>query len=145
MTSELFQIADSVAAEINGVWWTLDFTADAASVVVTDRKDLTAAKCTVVPLTTRKKGFSRAADLYDHVVAVVFEAPVTGPADPLCDQAAAVVQAIERFFRGRRLAAMPECLCIDTAWPPDSAFSQEKIVRATKFFSVLALTYRMVA
>lgn len=149
MAAVLIEIADAVAAALNGAALSQVFTAERAYVPVHDLEDLDALKVTVVPAGLTLALLDRSPrHMHDYVVDVGvqkrFGSGALTPAEILaaCDPLMKLTEEVVDLFRGKALpVAAGSAVCTAAANNPvfAPAHADEKRV----FTSVVSLTFRL--
>ncbi len=138
--ASLIDIAEAVAAEMNGGSFSLPFMAQCMLLPVFDRKDMAALHVTVVPRGQEMTLIARDAAQWDYHVDVAVQQQVD-PAN-LDDLRAlsGLVDEIIRSFAGRRLRECPEAIFIKAASEPP--YLPEHLEKLRQFTGVVTLTFR---
>lgn len=141
MASTAVQIADAVAAELNGHAFSVAFTAERRLLPSYELKELDAVKVTVVPRAIESQAASRTLHQCDHQVDVGVQKKLTGEIDMEVPPLMALVEEIVEFLARRKLAAVPDVLWLRCA--NDPIYSPQHLNEQRTFVSVLTLTYRV--
>lgn len=134
-------VAQAVTDELNGATFSLPFTAERRYAPQYELADMDSLHVTVVPrgLTVAMAG--RSAGQFDCAVDVAvqkrFSSDEPSEIDPLMDLA----EEIAEFFRGRRLAALPDAAWIRTEHQP--IYAPEHMRELRQFTSVITMTFKL--
>ncbi|OQB78594.1 MAG: hypothetical protein BWX88_05154 [Planctomycetes bacterium ADurb.Bin126] len=140
----IVDIADAVAAELNGHTFSQAFTARRLYRPVFDLADMKTLHVSVVPKGVEMQGASRTLVQHDYLIDVGVQKKLpTSPSgdNTEIDALMALVEQIADFFRQRRLQAMPNVVWVKTENP--SIYLPEHLDQLRQFTSVLTLTFRV--
>lgn len=142
MAAELIDVADAVAAAINGASLGAAVAAARAYQPTWQLDDLGdgAYRADVVPRGRSGTQEDRGRNAYDYAVDVVLHRKAD-PTPANLDAAMLVAQNIDALFRSKRLAGYDAARCV--AVVNDPAFSPEILEEDRRFVSVLTLTFRV--
>lgn len=141
MSAVIVQIADAVAAAINGATLSQSVAAERLYVPVHELNDLDTVKVSVVPAGLAIEELTRASDLFTYTVDVGIQRKVS-PADPSTlanadvDPWVTLTEEIGDLFRGRRVGGFR---CTGVANRP--VYSPDHLDEKRVFTSVLSLTF----
>ena len=135
-------IADAVAAELNGHTFSQKFTAVRTYDTTLALQDAGTLHVTVVPKALTEEVASRGADQVDYAIDVGVRKKPASVSNADLDPLVSLVEEIRAFFRRRRLAAYPGAVCIRT--PIEPVFAPEHLREYGQFTSILSLTFRVV-
>jgi hypothetical protein len=150
MPATVIAIADAVvstlnaAAEANAL--SLYFVAERAYVPVYEAKDLAELKVTVVPHGLTFAALARRSDDFDYVVDVAVQKRIEAGAKTAAEIAVAadplmvLVEEMLDLFRGKRMDAHPDALCVEGKNEP--IYLPQHLDENRVFTSVLSLTFR---
>jgi len=133
-------IADAVAAELNGHTFEAPFTAVRTYDTALALEDAGTLHVAVVPKALIEEAASRAADQADYAIDVGVRKKPAGISNAELDPLVTLVEEIRAFFRRRRLTAYPGAMCVRTSVEP--VFAPEHLREYGQFTSILTLTFR---
>ena len=141
--SQITDIADAVAAELNGAdpgTFSEAFTAERRVLPQFDLEDLAGLKVSVVPKAVEIIGATRDTSQYDIAVDIGLQKKLGADLDVEVAALGTVGDEIADFLRQRELAATPWARWVGAS--NDPVFSPAHLAEHRSFTSVLTVTYR---
>ena len=133
-------IADAVAAELDGGSFSQEFTPERRVLPDFELADLAGLKVTVVPKGVEIAGASRSLSQHDVQVDVGVQKKLGSDLDAEVAALCGLVEEIAAFLKGRRLTGAGCAAWVRTANEP--VYSPEHLAEKRLFTSVLTVTYR---
>jgi hypothetical protein len=135
-------IADAVAAELNGHTFSQPFEAKRYYRPLFDLAAMSALHVSVVPKGVSAERMDRSRHQEEYQVDVAVQKKVEALDNATLDLLAGLVEEIGLFLRDRRLAACPAAVWLRTENVP--IYAPEHLDELRQFTSVLTLTFRVV-
>ncbi len=135
-------IADAVAAELNGAVFSQTFTAVRSVLPRQELAALSSLKVTVVPRAVEITNGTRTARQYDVVVDIGVQKKVGSDVDSDVASLGDLVDEITEYLCERRLSELPYAMWVEVA--NDPLYDVEHLTNEHVFTSVLSVTYRAI-
>ena len=136
----VIDIADAVAAELDGGSFSEEFTPERRVLPDFELADLAGLKVTVVPKGMEIAGASRSLSQHDVQIDVGVQKKIGSDLDTEVAALCGLVEEIAAFLKGHRLAGLAGVAWVRTANEP--VYSPEHLAEKRLFTSVLTITYR---
>lgn len=135
-------IADAVAAEINGGTYSQPVEAQREYLPVFDLADMQTLHVTVVPKGVTTLPGGRAHHQHDYAIDVAVQQKLEQCTNEEIDPLMALVDEIADAFRFKRLASYPNAMWLKTE--NDPVYAQDHLQELRQFTSVLTFTFRLI-
>jgi hypothetical protein len=142
--STAFDVADAVAAELNGGSGSGlegDFTAVVKPVPAASLADLAVMTVSVVPKSVELQALTRGSRVADVTIDIGVQKKVSGDLPADCAEPLALVQSILEFLWKRPLATMPAAHFVSAR--NDPVFDPDHLRQLQVFTGVVSVTYRV--
>lgn len=136
----IIQIADAVAAQLNGATFSQTLTAARLYAPSFELPDMETLHVTVVPRGIASTSLDRKRDSFSYDIDLAVQKK-TDMVQASLDALMTLVEEIADHFRAEPLASFPGARCVDVKNVP--VYSQEHLDELRQFTSVLTLTFRM--
>jgi len=136
----IIQIADAVAAQLNGATFSQPLTAARLYAPSFELPDMETLHVTVVPRGIASTSLDRKRDSFSYDIDLAVQKK-TDMVQASLDALMTLVEEIADHFRAEPLASFPGARCVDVKNVP--VYSQEHLDELRQFTSVLTLTFRM--
>ena len=135
----ILRIADAVTAEINRANLFPDFTAERLFIPEYDLKTLKSIKVSVVPKAIKEINIARTMESKEIQIDIGIQQKITD--ERYLEILLNLVEEIADLFTQKRLADVPEALCIRTENNP--VYDPEHLRQMRQFTSVITLTFKV--
>lgn len=136
----IIQIADAVAAQLNGATFSQPLTAARLYAPSFELPDMETLHVTVVPRGIASTSLDRKRDSFSYDIDLAVQKK-TDMVQASLDALMTLVEEIADHFRAEPLASFPGARCVDVKNVP--VYSQEHLDELRQFTSVLTLTFSM--